>query len=81
MEVLRLVYDSVQNLQRLPCTLGMIDGECVDQNDLIDEASKLLTMCSNIQQKILNAESISTAARNSATNGTEAISLVDNLLS
>lgn len=52
--MLRLVYNSVQNLQQLPYTLeGMVDEEYVDQNNLMDEAIKLLIMCTNIQQKIM----------------------------
>lgn len=51
--MLRLVYESMRNFQRLPHKLkGMTDAECMNQNNLMDEASKLLTMCINIQQKI-----------------------------
>lgn len=31
----------------------MVDEEYVDQNNLMDEAIKLLIMCTNIQQKIM----------------------------
>uniref|UniRef100_A0A0R3S636 Rop family plasmid primer RNA-binding protein n=1 Tax=Elaeophora elaphi TaxID=1147741 RepID=A0A0R3S636_9BILA len=78
MKVLRLVYDSVQNLQQLPCTLeGMIDGEYEDQTDLMDEACKLLTMCIDIEKKITNAKSISTTENNSVSSGTAIESLAD----
>ncbi|EFO20151.1 hypothetical protein LOAG_08339, partial [Loa loa] len=77
-EVLRLVSNSVENLQQLPCTLdGMIDGEYVNHNNLVNEAKKLLTMCTNIQQKIMNAESISTTESNYANNGIEPILSTD----
>ncbi|VDO54703.1 unnamed protein product [Onchocerca flexuosa] len=59
-EVFRLVNNSVQNLQRLSCTLdGMVDGENTNQNNLMDEANKLLKMCANIHQKIMDVESTS----------------------
>ncbi|KAM3722276.1 FMN-dependent NADH:quinone oxidoreductase [Dirofilaria immitis] len=74
-EVLRLVYKSVQNLQRLPYTLeGTVNGENVDQNNLMDEANKLLAMCVNIQQKIMNTKSTSTLERSSAGSDTETVS-------
>ncbi|VDK65691.1 unnamed protein product [Onchocerca ochengi] len=72
-EVLQLVYNSVQNLRRLPCTLdGTMVGENMDQNNLLDEANKLLKMCANIQQKIMNVESTSKIG-SSASSGTEAV--------
>ncbi|KAL3997191.1 hypothetical protein ACH3XW_9845 [Acanthocheilonema viteae] len=80
-EVLQLVYNSMENLQRLPCTMeGMIDEEYMDQSSLMDEATKLLTMCIHIQQKIVNAESISTSERNSITSSTQEASLAENIV-
>ncbi|KAK6106870.1 hypothetical protein QQG55_25945 [Brugia pahangi] len=57
MEILQLISNSVQNVQRLLC---IADGNYVDQNNLIDEARKLLTICNNIQQKIMNVEYLNT---------------------
>ncbi|VDM18954.1 unnamed protein product [Wuchereria bancrofti] len=49
-EILQLISNSVQNVQQLPC---IVDGNYVDQNNLKDEARKLLTICNNIKQKIM----------------------------
>lgn len=53
-EVLQLVHDSVENLQRLPCILeSMAGNEFVERTSLMDEACTLLTMCVHAQRKIV----------------------------